>query len=382
MHSNPLCWFFAAEECSSEHGSEARRALSILQWSAVPAIIQTLAQAETDDFVNMIQPLMKAHPSLFGGRSDIQFKEWIWAWCTVASRAFPSAVIGETAKAGCLVPVMDLMNHQYGAAVGLEYDEDEIRFTSECGYGYGDEVFYDYGLKSSEDLLIQYGFVLPPEDESTVQGDVVRVILSSGPGSNVHKQNVQEAGELIGQMWLESEVLESLNQSLWAAQRSFFAAKEPQQCAMIEASITRLTAQIEAAHSAMHAGSDSCKQEESQLVERRQLRWSNHHFLRHKASRLSGGSVVPQSLLLAMQCSGGDNRDHEPGHVLCALLELQQLMQELLSSLELMTEGPCNAPGGGPVGTALMFMQGQKRILDSAVDEVGGLIEEANAAFP
>ena len=60
----------------------------------------------------------------------------------------------------------------------------------------GGEVWNNYGPKSNEELLINYGFVHPPESEGAIHGDWVRVTLMTqdrGPESGLCTPHVDSS---------------------------------------------------------------------------------------------------------------------------------------------------------------------------------------------
>ncbi|KAL6942395.1 hypothetical protein ACO0QE_003570 [Hanseniaspora vineae] len=105
-----------------------------------------------------------------GGRiKPTDFATYIWAYTIVTSRSFPEYVVNPdvTDKSRCvLVPFVDLLNHNPSARV--EWSNTQTRanhvngFNVKCEstFSRGDEIFNNYGIKSNEELLFGYGFVI------------------------------------------------------------------------------------------------------------------------------------------------------------------------------------------------------------------------------
>ena len=95
---------------------------------------------------------------------DFTFELFSWAWAIIQSRSF-----GRRLPYTALVPFADCLNH---GNVNMTYDYDHTRgvFTMTCGQalGKGAQVLNSYGRKSNTELLMDYGFVLGPENEWNV----------------------------------------------------------------------------------------------------------------------------------------------------------------------------------------------------------------------
>ncbi|VDD83109.1 unnamed protein product [Mesocestoides corti] len=88
------------------------------------------------------------------------FEDYRWAISTVMSRnnALPSS--GGDEKFLFLVPLWDMINHKLGQ-VTTDYDPvtEHILFYAMETYQPGDEIFMDYGKRTSTEFLIYNGFV-------------------------------------------------------------------------------------------------------------------------------------------------------------------------------------------------------------------------------
>ncbi|CCD25480.1 protein-lysine N-methyltransferase NDAI_0F01610 [Naumovozyma dairenensis CBS 421] len=91
------------------------------------------------------------------------FSSFLWSHLIFISRAFPEYVIDNTRSPSnvVLLPIIDLMNHDYNAKV--QWSSTNGGFT----YNYiggtiaeNKELFNNYGAKGNEELLTGYGFVL------------------------------------------------------------------------------------------------------------------------------------------------------------------------------------------------------------------------------
>ncbi|KAI8854943.1 hypothetical protein BC829DRAFT_105535 [Chytridium lagenaria] len=120
-----------------------------------------------------------------GIKDEINYSHILWAYCVIASRAFPKSlgvVKPESSEAQadtldpfttnrvaelCLYPVLDMLNHQRGRKI--EWNslvKPGIAFITVDAFQKGDTVWNNYGPKGNENLLANYGFVLAdnPED--------------------------------------------------------------------------------------------------------------------------------------------------------------------------------------------------------------------------
>ncbi|AEO68391.1 6591135e-f2e1-40d5-9bc7-21077552061d [Thermothielavioides terrestris] len=103
-----------------------------------------------------------------------------WAFCIFTSRSFrPSLVLSEPAKQqmaellppGCqlddfsiLQPLFDIANHSMTARYAWDVASDPASCQLVCHDAYqpGEQVYNNYGLKTNSELLLAYGFILPP----------------------------------------------------------------------------------------------------------------------------------------------------------------------------------------------------------------------------
>ncbi|KAH6637080.1 hypothetical protein F5144DRAFT_592042 [Chaetomium tenue] len=103
-----------------------------------------------------------------------------WAFTIFTSRSFrPSLILSDTTKQhvstllpqgvelddfSILQPLLDIANHSPTAAYSWNTTSPPNACTLVCGEHYppGAQVFNNYGLKTNSELLLGYGFILPP----------------------------------------------------------------------------------------------------------------------------------------------------------------------------------------------------------------------------
>ncbi|KAK3299432.1 uncharacterized protein B0H64DRAFT_388451 [Chaetomium fimeti] len=120
-----------------------------------------------------------------------------WAFAIFTSRSFrPSLILSDTAKQhvstllpqgiqlddfSMLQPLLDIANHSPTAHYTWETSSPEATCTLVCGDSYppGAQVFNNYGPKTNSELLLGYGFILPPTE--ALHNDYVHVRRSARP---------------------------------------------------------------------------------------------------------------------------------------------------------------------------------------------------------
>ncbi len=110
------------------------------------------------------------------------WERMLWAQSAFSSRGFPhflavppgvgaaSLTPADEAAVGCMVPALDILNHDAAARVRWERRSDRLCFVTEEALPAGAEVCNNYGPKSNEELLLCFGFVVPnnPSDAAAV----------------------------------------------------------------------------------------------------------------------------------------------------------------------------------------------------------------------
>ncbi|CCE63501.1 hypothetical protein TPHA_0F00140 [Tetrapisispora phaffii CBS 4417] len=116
------------------------------------------------------------------------FYAYTWATCIFKSRAFPNLVIDDKnvidINLAFLYPVVDLLNHKNDTRVKWSYNENKVQFVSEEKINVDMELFNNYGNKSNEELLLNYGFI----EENNVH-DNTRLTLRLETAALVGAQN-------------------------------------------------------------------------------------------------------------------------------------------------------------------------------------------------
>merc|ERR1740129_680658 len=101
-------------------------------------------------------------------KSDVLCRESLdWGRAMVRSRHFPGAFAGDTdAQPGCMVPLLDILNHKDGAPIHVQIRENRLEFVLEADVEQGAQIWNDYGSKAHDELLLCYGFATDdnPED--------------------------------------------------------------------------------------------------------------------------------------------------------------------------------------------------------------------------
>ena len=170
VHDDPLWW--SEDELAELNGTnlvaaieERRRALK-RAWDA-------------------LVPLLHGLSCPFGPPTEFTWERFLWAHSCFTSRAFPQWLsrpphpdshVGDVPDddpmqaVGCLLPVLDTLNHRYRARITWVRHGDRLAFVTEDAVPPNSAVANNYGPKSNEELLLGYGFVLdePPNPHETV----------------------------------------------------------------------------------------------------------------------------------------------------------------------------------------------------------------------
>jgi len=115
------------------------------------------------------------HAEALGPREMFSPEKLRWARGMYLSRRFPAryaadapasgdggSTTGDAAHGalGCMVPLLDLLNHKDGLEVKIEVAGSSLRFLAGEDVCAGAEVFNNYGERSNEELLFAHGFAL------------------------------------------------------------------------------------------------------------------------------------------------------------------------------------------------------------------------------
>lgn len=138
------------------------------------------ALAQWEDLVSQAASLK---PAAFSPREAYSRGCMAWAHGMVKSRVFPSffaaAGGGESSPAGCLVPLLDLLNHRQDADVTVRTRAGMLEFLADGPVAAGDQIWNCYGAKSNTELLLSHGFAVPGNPE-----DCIKVSLAVGAGAS------------------------------------------------------------------------------------------------------------------------------------------------------------------------------------------------------
>lgn len=147
-----------------------------LQGSSAGAVADRTRLAAWRDFHRHVKPLSEVDPEHFPGEV-FTLRALLWARCTCTTRAFPLSLVSgclEHADATfILCPLLDSFNHRAGAEIewrvcadtsdaadsGTQASGVEFRLPKDAQpLSQGAEIWNDYGPKSNEDLLLNFGF--------------------------------------------------------------------------------------------------------------------------------------------------------------------------------------------------------------------------------
>lgn len=119
------------------------------------------------------------------------FPAYLWASIILKSRSFPTYLLKEYVESpswhikqneAMLLPVLDLLNHNYAARVTWAVDRSKNKayfdFTSDS-VTKGEQLFNNYGMKSNEELLLGYGFCLKdnPADTAALKIRISEILI-------------------------------------------------------------------------------------------------------------------------------------------------------------------------------------------------------------
>ncbi|KAL2110779.1 hypothetical protein VUR80DRAFT_708 [Thermomyces stellatus] len=141
-----------------------------------------------------------------------------WAYAVFTSRSFmPSLVVPSVHELelprgvkswddfSVLLPLFDIGNHSITARTIWETEGTGCRLVTRDTYGEGEQVFNNYGMKTNAQLLLAYGFVIPPTEE--LHNDYIHIRKRAAPGSEAQGQKQTEYLFSLRAMADESSVL-------------------------------------------------------------------------------------------------------------------------------------------------------------------------------
>ncbi|CAE8616461.1 unnamed protein product [Polarella glacialis] len=98
-------------------------------------------------------------------RSNLQ-----WARGMVQSRHFPGTFGGsEDERSPCMVPLLDILNHQGDAEVNVQIHGGCLEFRCDTPVQAGEQIWNNYGAKGNTELMMCYGFAVEGNEEDSVE---------------------------------------------------------------------------------------------------------------------------------------------------------------------------------------------------------------------
>jgi len=188
IYTDPTFW---------ENVEQGKLAMELIQGTNLYHTMDEYILREREDYDKLTE-FSKAFPTLLA-TNLLSMERWKWARSAFVSRCFPPKLLNldsitisdmpqtdnDKASCGILLPVIDLMNHQYATKVTWLSDrhQQRITFQVDASIKTNEQVFNNYGPKCNEELLLCYGFVPMdnPADSVSVKLDIhsVKPVLSA-----------------------------------------------------------------------------------------------------------------------------------------------------------------------------------------------------------
>lgn len=148
-------------------------------WAQVQAIRAQMAALSAQ-----LAPLVAARPDVLPRATPA---DCLWCYQVFWSRALAVLWPPGDATRGCLVPVADLLNHSPTARVAYltHFDAGVFSVRQEEAVPAGAPVHLNYGSRSAEKMLLNYGFVDPPPFAANVLTFNERASIVDGDCSSV-----------------------------------------------------------------------------------------------------------------------------------------------------------------------------------------------------
>ena len=141
-----------------------------------------------------------------------------WGRSMYSSRCFPATLKHGNEEAaestryedhvpGVLVPGLDFLNHRQGKQLKWESNSESVLWTASSeGVACEAELFYNYGNKGNEELMMSYGFALDDNQYDTYplklvvcEGEQKRAL---GPFHIKREETEDEAGQFPPELWV------------------------------------------------------------------------------------------------------------------------------------------------------------------------------------
>eukprot|EP00927_Polykrikos_kofoidii_P043683 TRINITY_DN37759_c0_g1_i1.p1 TRINITY_DN37759_c0_g1~~TRINITY_DN37759_c0_g1_i1.p1 ORF type:complete len:433 (+),score=59.10 TRINITY_DN37759_c0_g1_i1:68-1366(+) len=128
-----------------------------------------LADSELDGWMKLLEEAVSLHSLRLDPREAFTKDRLDWARSMVRSRHFPGVFAGDdVSQSGCLIPLLDTLNHRDGAPVTVKVHADRLEFICDEAVPLGHQVWNDYGTKTNAELLLNYGFALTNNPDDSV----------------------------------------------------------------------------------------------------------------------------------------------------------------------------------------------------------------------
>ncbi|XP_066263749.1 SET domain-containing protein 4-like isoform X1 [Branchiostoma lanceolatum] len=135
-----------------------------------------------------LTPFFKQLADLFPDQEDVfSFKDFKWAWSAIKTRAFDVPIGLETCPhirdtdtpTPTMFPLVDSINHSVKAKIRHRYNDKSRCLESRTGTVYRKhaEVMNSYGRADNDNLLLEFGFVVPGNPADTVTFNLVQDVL-------------------------------------------------------------------------------------------------------------------------------------------------------------------------------------------------------------
>ncbi|XP_035679503.1 SET domain-containing protein 4-like [Branchiostoma floridae] len=127
-----------------------------------------------------LAPFFKMLADLFPDQEDaFNFKDFKWAWSAIKTRALDVPIGRESCRhlrdaedtpTPTMFPLVDSINHAAQAKIRHRYNEKSrcLESRTETVYRRHAEVMNSYGRADNDNLLLEFGFVVPGNPEDTV----------------------------------------------------------------------------------------------------------------------------------------------------------------------------------------------------------------------
>ncbi|XP_019637584.1 PREDICTED: SET domain-containing protein 4-like [Branchiostoma belcheri] len=135
-----------------------------------------------------LTPFFESLADLFSDREDVfNFQNFKWAWSAIKTRALDVPIGRETGAhlrdtdtpTPTMFPLVDSINHSAQAKIRHRYNDKSqfLESRTESVYRRHAEVMNSYGRADNDNLLLEFGFVVPGNPADTVTFNLVQDVL-------------------------------------------------------------------------------------------------------------------------------------------------------------------------------------------------------------